>query len=49
MGKRKRKNLDTFLRKKSEKKQTSVDIMTSVNGKGAVFPVTLKLQGESFE
>ena len=40
---------DTFLRKKTEEKQNSVTIMISVDGKGTVFPVKLKLEGESFE
>ena len=37
----------TFLRKKTEEKQSSVTIMISVDGKGTVFP--LKLEGESFK
>ena len=37
---------DTFLRKKAEEKQNSAKIMISVDGKGTVFPVKLKLQGE---
>ena len=43
MGKRKKDN--TFLRKKKKEKQNSATIMTSVDGKGTVFPVKLKLQG----
>ena len=39
----------TFLRKKTEEKQKSASIMISVDGKGTVFPVKLKLQEESFE
>ena len=48
MSKRK-KDDDTFLRKKTEEKQNRADIMISVDGKGVVFPVKLKLQGESLE
>ena len=48
MGRRKEED-DTFLRKKTEEKQNSATIMISVDGKGTVFPVKLKLQGESFE
>ena len=35
----------TFLRKKTEEKQNSVTIMISVDRKGTVFPVKLKLEG----
>ena len=49
MSKRKKKEKETFLRKKTEEKQNSVTIMTSVDGKEVVFPVKLKLEGESFE
>ena len=35
--------------KKVERKQSSATIMISVDGKGTVFPVKLKLQMESFE
>ena len=35
--------------KKTEKNQNSAIIMISVDGKGTVFPVKLKLQGESFK
>ena len=48
LNKRKRED-GTFLRKKTEEKQNNVTIMISVDGKGAVFPVKLKLEGESFE
>ena len=48
MGKRKTED-DTFLRKETEEKQISVIIMISVDGKGTVFPVKLKLEGETFE
>ena len=48
MGKRKEDD-DTFLRKKTEEKHKTVTIMISVDGKGTVFLVTLKLEGESFE
>ena len=40
---------DTFLRKKAEEKQNSATIIIFLDEKGAVFPVKLKLQGESFE
>ena len=43
------KKNDTFLRKKAEEKQNSATTMISVDGKGTVFPMKLKLQGESFE
>ena len=45
MVKRKKED-DTFLRKKAEEKQNSANIMISVDGKGTVFPVKLKLQGK---
>ena len=45
MIKRKKED-DTFLRKKAEEKQNSANIMISVDRKGTVFPVKLKLQGE---
>ena len=48
MGKRKKEN-DSFLRKKAEEKQNSATTMISVDGKGTVFPMQFKLQGESFE
>ena len=48
MGKRKKED-DTFLRKKQKKNQNSVTIMISVVGKGTVFSVSLKLEGELFE
>ena len=35
--------------KKVERKQSSATIMTSVDGKGTVFPVKLKLLMESIE
>ena len=38
-----------FWGKNTEEKQIIATIMTSVDGKGIVFPVKLKLQGESFE
>ena len=47
MGKRKKEN-DSFLRKKAEEKQNSATTMISVDGKGTVFPMQFKLQGESF-
>ena len=45
MGIRK-KEYDTFLRKKTEGKQNIGITMISVDGKGTAFPVKLKLQGE---
>ena len=48
MDKRKRED-DTFLRKKIEGKQNIATIMISVDGKGTIFPVKLKLQEESFK
>ena len=48
MGKRKNEN-DTFLKKKAEEKRNSATAMISVDGKGTVLPMKLKLQGESFE
>ena len=42
-------NIIPFWGKKTEKKQNSATIMRSVHGKGTVFPVKLKLQGESLE
>ena len=45
MVKRKKED-DAFLRKKAEEKQNSANIMIPVEGKGTVFPVKLKLQGE---
>ena len=38
MGKRKKEN-DTFLKKKAEEKQNSATTMISVDGKGTVFPI----------
>ena len=48
MGKRKRED-DTLLRKKIEEKQNIATLMISVDGKGTIFPVKLKLQEESFK
>ena len=48
MGKTKKES-DTFLRKKAEEKQNSTTTVISVDGKGTVFPMKLKLQGKSFE
>ena len=45
MGKRKEKH-DAFLCKKTEEKQSSATIMISLDGKGTIFPVKLKLQEE---
>ena len=44
-----KKKIDTSLGKKTEQKQNSATIMISVDGKGIVFSVKLKLQGEMFE
>ena len=44
----KEKKDDTFLRKK-KRKQNFATTMESVDGKGTVFPMKLKLSGESFE
>ena len=49
MDKRKKYEDDTFLRKKTEEKQNSAIIMTSVDGKGTGYPLKLKLQVKSFE
>ena len=38
-----------FWGKKTEQKQISATTKASVDGKGIVFPVKLRLQGESFE
>ena len=48
MGKRKKED-NTFLRKKTEEKQNSATTMISFNGRGTVLSVKLKLQGKSFE
>ena len=40
-----KKEDDTFLRKKTEKKENIVTMMISVDGKGTIFPIKLKLQG----
>ena len=42
MVKRKKED-DTFLRKKNKKKKNKATIMISVDGKGTIFPVKLKL------
>ena len=44
MSQRKKED-DTFLRKKTEKKENLATIMISVDGKGTVFLVKLNLQG----
>ena len=44
-----KKEDDKFLSKKAEEKYNSVTIMMSVDEKVTVFPVKLKLEGESFE
>ena len=48
LGKEKKQN-DTFLKKKAEEQQNSATTMISVDGKGTIFPMKLKLHGESFE
>ena len=45
----KRKKDDTILSKNTEEQPNSVTIIISVDGKGTIFPVKLKLEGESFE
>ena len=45
MGKRKKED-DTFLRKKTEENQSSVTIIISVGRKRIVFPVRFHLQGK---
>ena len=47
--KKKRKWYLSTWKKKTEEKQNSATMMISVDEKGAVFLVKLKLQGESFE
>ena len=44
-----KKENDTFLKKKTEERQNSATTMISVDEKRTVFPMKLKLQGESFE
>ena len=34
---------------KTEEKQNGASVMISVNGKGTVFPLNLKLQGKHFQ
>ena len=46
---KRKKEDDTFLRRKTEQKQNSVTIMMSVDEKGRAFPVKLKLEEELFE
>ena len=48
MGKSKKED-DSFLRKKNKEKQNIATITESVDRKGTVFPVKLKLRGEWFE
>ena len=46
----KKKEDDTFLcKKKTDEKQNSATMMISVDVKRTIFPMKLKLQGESFE
>ena len=40
---------DTVLRKNTDEKQNCVTTTISAGWKGTVFPVKLKLEGESFE
>ena len=40
---KRKKEANTFLRKKTKEKQYSANVMISVDGKGIVFPVKLKL------
>ena len=44
-----KKKYDIFLRRKKEEKQNFATIMISVDRKGTVFPMNVKLQRESFE
>ena len=48
---RKKRHLrhETLLRKNTEEKQNNVFILMSVDRKGTVFPMTLKLKEESVE
>ena len=48
-GQKEKRRWQPSTEKKTEEKQNSADIMISVDGKKTVFPVKLKLQGESFE
>ena len=48
MDKRKEED-ESFPRKKTKEKQNGVTIMISVNGKGTIYPVKLKLEGEPIE
>ena len=48
-AKEKRNMTHICWKKKKEEKQNSVTIMTSVDGKGTVFLVKLKLEEKSFE
>ena len=48
MGKAKKAD-DTILRKKTEEKRIITTILVSVDEKGKVFLIKLKLQGELFE
>ena len=45
----KEKKDDTFPRKKAEEKQGMDTIVISVDGKGKIFPMKLKLEGKSSE
>ena len=47
-GQKKKKKMILFLGKKPEK-QNIATIMKYLDGKGTVFPIKLKLQGEWFE
>ena len=40
---------DTFLKKKAEEQQKSATTMIYVDGKWTIFPMKLKLHGESLE
>ena len=46
---KKKREDDTFLTKKTREKQNIATIMKSVDGKGIVLPIKLKLQKEWFE
>ena len=44
-----KKNIIVYCANKPEEKQSSANIMISVDGKGTAFPVILKLQEKWFE
>ena len=48
-GPKEKKKMTPFWGKKTEEKQNSATIMIFVGGKGTIFPVTFKLQLDSFQ